>query len=166
VVRNTWGRLNAWWGERTGKQQLGYLLTVLAVLLTFGLAILRSGENKPSTGWVIFLAVLGIVAQAASAFSFGQVGKADPTHAQASVMHLSRLARDSKTARTAVESVLEKQPKPNVSELRDTLKVASVQLSYIEESGSVAIEHWRLFHEQAVRQVEDKDKEGNNGKHR
>jgi len=145
-----------WWSERTGKQQLGYTLTFVAVCLTFFLSVLRSGDSPPSSGWVIFLTVLGITAQAASAFTFGQVGKAEPAHAQASVSHLWTLARRAGNMRKAAEDAFEQRPKPTPSELHSQIGILSSELSWIEEDALEAIEHWRLFHEQAVKKVEDK----------
>ncbi|ETD30186.1 hypothetical protein [Williamsia sp. D3] len=167
MIKDSCRRIREWWLERTGKQQLGYGFTALAVVLTLLLALLR-GTTSLSTGWVLSLAILGILAQAASAFSFGNVGKADPSHAEASVRHLIRLnVRSTNTALTA-QQLYEApdlynagDPRESLSEIQRRMGVVSAELSWIAEDAAEAIHHWDQFFPQAVTKAKERGEQIN-----
>lgn len=152
MLKDSKGRLVKWWSEPTGRQQLGYLLAGLGITLTLILALVR-GFTTLSAGWSLLVAVVGVVFQGVSAFVFGGVGKADPTHAQASVSHLWTLAQRTTQMKKAAQDSYERRPIHTQSEFHGQMGILSAELSWIEEDALEAIEHWRLFHEQAVEKV-------------
>lgn len=151
MLKNSRGRLTEYWASLTGKQQAGAAFAVAAIVMTLGLAILKSVWAGAPSGLIVILAVVGILSQIASALWFGQVGKADPSHAEASVMNLVQLGANAGRWRSEVETLLEKRnPKAGLAEMREAMTKLSVALSSLEDSAVRAIEHWRLFHEQAA----------------
>ncbi|MBM4639501.1 hypothetical protein GS448_00170 [Rhodococcus hoagii] len=166
MLKNSGRGLDKWWSDLTGRQQIGYGLASAGVALTLALALL-SGYSTVSPAWSLSLAIVAVLFQGASAFVFGGVGKADPTHAQASARNLLRLTNNVQRSRKEVERVLEKKdPKATAIQLRDTMTRTSVQLSFAEDAAVDAVEHWRLFHEKAVQKAEalHNNKESTNDK--
>jgi len=151
VTDTSSSRLGLWWNALTGRQQLGYCLSGAAIALTIVLALLR-GVTSVAPGWTLFIVVLGIVAQSASTLIFSSVGRADPTHAAASIDHLMTLANRCQNARVRAEKIFETQTRLP-KDLHVQLGKLSSDLSYIEEDAERAVRHWELFQPDAVRQA-------------
>ena len=98
------------------------------------------------------LALLAILAQLGSAWTFSGDGKADPGLAQRSVGRLFALGRRAEAARLATERL--QSSSAGAPELRRHVDQLSVHLSYLEEGYVEAIEDWRIFHPYAVYQAE------------
>ncbi|QQM54203.1 hypothetical protein [Rhodococcus pyridinivorans] len=144
--------MREWWEGLTVQQKGGGGLTLLAIVLTF---VVAGG----AWGQPVLIAVFAAVAQFGAAGLFAGHGKADPSHAQASVRRLFLLGkRAAESTILATEAFEQTNGKLTAAELKAKMGRLSSQLSYIEEDAVHAIEDWRLVHPQAVKLVE----EGNN----
>lgn len=126
------------------------LLFVVGFGLTIGLGVLAGADDPPSQATSALLVVLAGVFQVASANQFHSIGRADPGLARAAVRRLIRMGTRARDARQAVEASFDHGSAP---ELRRTLGLVSVELSWIEEGILEAVEDWNEFHLDALKQL-------------
>lgn len=135
----------------TDRQLGGAGLTVLALLVTLGLAIWGSSDTPPTLVVALLLTVLAGLFQTGAAwlFSHGQ-GTAESTHAASSIVNLMRAFGRARDLRQGVEQAVTQQG-TTALQLRQQLGLVSVQLEFIEERTEDAIYHWNQFYPDAVR---------------
>jgi 4-amino-4-deoxy-L-arabinose transferase-like glycosyltransferase len=143
-----------WWRRLRPRQRWGGALALLGAGLTVLLAFLGNRSEPPAASTQALIALLAIMAQVGSAWSFSGDGKADPGLARRSVGRLVALAARAEGARQVTEALRERGA--TASEMKQAVGQLSVHLSYIEEGYLDAIEDWRVFHPDAVKKAERK----------
>jgi hypothetical protein len=126
----------------------GVALLVGSLVLTAILARMSSSTQPPSTLESWLLACAAAALQIAAGFSFGRVGRADPSHARSSVRQLQVLGGTAAEARELAEDAFD-EAKENDS-YRVVLGQLSVHLSSIEDHATLAVEDWRDFHADVI----------------
>jgi hypothetical protein len=144
--------MRAWWARLRPRQRIGGVLALLGVGLTVLLAFLSNRSEPPAASTQALIALLAILAQLGSAWTFSGDGKADPGLAQRSVGRLVGLALRADSARQLTERM--HAGGATASEVKQAMGQVSVHLSYIEEGYLNAIEDWRVFHPYAVEKAE------------
>ncbi|WP_433678973.1 hypothetical protein [Nocardia sp. CA-119907] len=130
---------------------IGTLLTVAAIAIILVLAVLSGAEKPPTRSTNLLLGVVAASFQVAAGWLFSGVGKADPSHAEASARRLVTLGSRVAGARALAEQTFDRDnPKPTQAELRVVIGNLSVHLSYIENAVVDGVDDWRLVHGVAV----------------
>lgn len=97
------------------------------------------------------MVVLSSALNLASLWLFAQNGRADPTHAEASVSGLVRLAyRTEGLSQSAVTA-----RDASAADMRIALTEMSAQLNYIAQDVLASVEDWTSFNDAAERKVRD-----------
>ena len=144
--------MRAWWDRLQPRQRWGALLAITGAGLTVLLAFLSNETKPPGASTQALIALLAILAQFGSAWTFAGAGKADPGLAERSVGRLVGLANRASFARALAEKCQEANP--GSPAMRQVIGQLSVHLSYLEEGYINAIEDWRIFHADAVEKAE------------
>jgi hypothetical protein len=123
-------------------------LLVGSLVVTAILALMSSSVQPPSTleSWLLALSAAAL--QIAAGFSFGRVGRADPSHARSSVRQLQLLGDTAAEARELAERAFD-EAKENDS-YKVVLGQLSVHLSWIEEHATLAVKDWSDFHADVI----------------
>lgn len=141
-----------WLWRRTPRQWFGAALFAVGTVVTCLLAYLGSTENPPAASTQALTALVAVLAQGGAVWVFSGVGRADPSLAQRAVARLYVLAQRSASAREVMEAMYEQEPP--VAQVRKQLGGLSVTLSFLEEGYIDAMEDWRTFHPEIVKEVE------------
>jgi hypothetical protein len=141
--------VRAWWARLRPRQRWGGALATGGAGLTVLLAFLGNQTKPPAASTQALIALLAILAQLGSAWAFSGVGKADPGLAERSVGHLVSLAARASFAKAMAEKCQENGL--GAPAMRQVMGQLSVHLSYLEEGYVSAIEDWRIFHPDAVK---------------
>lgn len=149
--------MRAWWGRLRPRQRWGGLLATAGAGLTVLLAFLSNQTRPPGASTQALIALLAILAQLGSAWTFSGAGKADPGLAERSVARLVGLATRASIARGMAEKCQEVNP--GTPAMRKAMGQLSVHLSYLEEGYINAIEDWRVFHPDAVEKAERSERD-------
>src|SRR5689334_20014062 len=114
------------------RRVLAIVLLIGAFGLTVFLGVLSGSQKAPSRSTSALLVVLAGILQIASASQFNAIGRADPALARATVRRLLRMGTRTHQARLLAEECFETSS-PNAQELRRTMGILSVELSWVEE---------------------------------
>jgi hypothetical protein len=149
--------VKAWWSRLRPRQRWGGLLAAAGAGLTVLLAFLSNQTKPPGASTQALIALLAILAQLGSAWTFAGAGKADPGLAERSVARLVGLATRASIARAMAEKCQEVNP--GTPAMRQAMGQLSVHLSYLEEGYIDAIDDWRVFHPDAVEKAERSERD-------
>jgi hypothetical protein len=127
---------------------LGVALLAGSLVVTAILALMSSSTQPPSTLESWLLAFSAAALQIGAGFSFGRVGRADPSHARSSVRQLQALGETAAEARQLAEDAFDGARENDG--YRVVLGKLSVHLSVIEENATLAVEDWRDFHADVI----------------
>ena len=144
--------MRAWWKRLQPRQRWGGALAAVGAGLTVLLAFLSNQTKPPAASTQALIALLAILAQLGSAWTFSGAGKADPGLAERSVARLVGLAARASLARAMAEKF--REASPGASAMRQAMGEMSVHLSYLEEGYLNAVDDWRVFHPDAVKKAE------------
>lgn len=126
-----------WWSSVSLRQIGGGLLGLIGAAGTV-LAAMVNSQNQ------LFIAVLAVIFQGASAWTFAGVGKVDPSHAKRSVAYLVRLGRRADGALNVANEVVDRDD-VDLPEAITTIRELGVHLSYIQEYAVESVEDWLAF---------------------
>ncbi|GLW07865.1 hypothetical protein Misp01_29950 [Microtetraspora sp. NBRC 13810] len=118
--------------------------------VTVYLGVLSGADQQPSQATSALLVVLAGIFQFAGAAKFNKIGKADPGLARAAVRRLIRMIRRANEARLIAEAAYENS---DAAEIRKAMGRVSVELSYVEEGLTEAVDDWNEFHKDALRKL-------------
>ncbi|MET7768204.1 hypothetical protein [Nocardia sp. NPDC005366] len=126
-------------------------LTLLAVAIILLLAFLSGADKPPSRSTNLLISVVAVGCQFAAAWLFSAVGRADPTHVQASARRMIAFGRQVAVTKRAAEEMFEKEnPRPSVMQFKTQMGILSAELSKYEDDAVGFIDDWRLVNEKAV----------------
>ncbi|WP_065571420.1 hypothetical protein [Microbacterium oleivorans] len=100
------------------------------------------------------LVILAAVLQGGSAFTFGSIGRADPSLARTAVRRLIDLTATTQRARVRAETAYENA---TASEMKSSMGLLTVELAGIEEGVASAALDWAEFHPEAIKKLQEKD---------
>lgn len=126
-------------------------LVLLGFLATAIIALLGNGTQWPV---LLLLTLLAGIFQYAGASKFHDTGKADPSLARASTRRLLGLATRARASKELAERAYEGG---GAAESKRLMGRLSAELSYIEEGAVQAIEDWREFHREALKEIDGKN---------
>ncbi|MBF6087186.1 hypothetical protein [Nocardia cyriacigeorgica] len=127
------------------------VLTVLAIAIILVLAFLSGAEKPPSRSTNLLISLVAVLFQSAAAWMFNGVGRADPTHVQASARRVIAFGRQVAATRRAAEAAFEQEnPRPTAAQYKTQMGILSAELSKYEDDAIGFVEDWRLVNEQAV----------------
>ncbi|MER7994398.1 hypothetical protein [Micromonospora chalcea] len=134
---------------------MALMLASLVVTVVLGFrSSSKANPPNPLESWLLACAAAGL--QVAAGVSFGKAGKADPSHARSSVRHLRALGVTAGTARQLAEGTFDEMKPSNPH--RAALGQLSVHLSAIEEDALLAVEDWRDFHPDVIKDLMNEEK--------
>ena len=146
--------MRSWLAGITPRQWSGAVLFLFGALITGFLAFRGSSTKPPSSSTQALISLLAIAAQAGAVWAFSGTGRADPGLAQRAVARLYGLAQRAARAREDLEALYEQEPP--AAQVRKQIGGLSVTASFLEEGFVEAIEDWRIFHPQVVKEVENR----------
>lgn len=137
----------------TLRQLAGGALLLLGVAVTAWLGVLSSGKRPLSASGSALLVLVSAIFNLGGAWTLRGSGRADSSLARASVFRLLGLATRAQQAESLAQDSFETE---GAADMKRTMGVVAVHLSYLEEGIYAATFDWRQFHDKAVAEVEEK----------
>lgn len=135
------------------KRFLGWSALAVGIGLAAVLAFAQGGSKPPSRATDALLVVLIAISQGGSAWAFGSIGKADPSHVRQSAAKLVATARMAQESEKKVQAAFESGGTQHV--LRTELGIASRDLSWIVELLAISADDWRVAFPEAFPKIEE-----------
>lgn len=139
-----------WWG-RHWRSVLGAVAFVGGVVVAIVAAVRAADPATGSAEIGVWMVVLSSALNLTSVWLFAQNGRPDPTHAEASVSGLVRLAYRTESLSRAAEAARY----ASSTDMRVSLTEMSAQLNYVAQDLLASVEDWTSFNAAADRKVKE-----------
>lgn len=139
-----------WW-RRHWRTLLGTVAFAAGVIVAVVAAVRAADPKTESAEIAVWMVVLSSALNLTSIWLFAQNGRPDPTHAEASVSGLVRLAYRAQNLSQAAATARY----ANSADMRVALTEMSAQLNYVAQDVLASVEDWTSFNAAAERKVEE-----------